>query len=266
MGRFEHLEMGDWQPPQSDSEARPDDILDQDYYLGKARDAFAREDFERALGYYSRALQYDATLEEAWLGQLRCLIELGELPEAVVWSNRALERFPKSARILSARAVAEARLGRQTAAIGYSDSAFAGQGVDAYAWVARGDVLIPANVTNSRACFAKAIEMSPSDWATRYSIAKAYLVRRQFHLALDHLNEAVRLSPERFGCWYWIGRCCEQLGRTDEAAGAFRRALAGCPSFRPAQDALRELENRGPASRAFDALRRLIGSRQTSGG
>jgi protein O-GlcNAc transferase len=266
LGRFEHLEMGDWQPQRPDRDEKPNGVLDQDYYLGKAQDAFAADDYERALGYYSRTLQYESNLEEAWLGQLRCLIELGELPEAVVWSNRALERFPKSARILSARAIAEARLGRQAAAISYSDSAFAAQGVDAYAWVARGDVLVPVNTTNSRACFAKAIEMSPNDWTIRAWIARAYLVRRQFHLALEYFNQAVMLSPERFTCWHWIGRCCRELGRADEAVGAFRRALAVCPGFQPAQVALRELESRGTASRAVDTLRRIFRRRQASGG
>ena len=266
MGRFDHLEMGNWRPKQADAEQKPSGVLDQDYYLEKARDSFAAESYETALGYYSRTLQYEINIEEAWLGQLRCLIELGELPEGIVWSNRALERFPKSARILSARAVAEARAGRLGAAMGYSDSAFAAQGVDSYAWVARGDVLISANQTNAKGCFAKAIEMSPNDWAIRAWIGRAYLVRKQYHQALVYLNQAVRLDPERFTCWYWIGRCNSALGQTDEAMTAYRRSLAACSAFTPAQTASRELEGRGMMSKIVDGLKRLFGRRPTDGG
>lgn len=259
MGRFEHLEMGDWRTNRSDADEKPSGVIDQDYYLGKAREAFAAESYEQALSYYSRTLQYEITIEEAWLGQLRCLIELGELPEAVIWSNRALERFPKSAPILSARGVTEARMGRSVAALAYSDSAFAGPGVDAYAWIARGDVLNPVNPMNAKACFSKAVELAPSDWLVRATVGRAYLVRKQYHQALEHYRQAVRLDSERFTCWYWIGRCSQALGQTDEARIAYRRALEISPSFTPARNAAQEIENRGVGTRMRDAFRRVLG-------
>lgn len=265
MGRFDHLEIGDWRA-RPDEGKPPSGMLDQDYYLTKARDAFANESYEQALSYYSRTLQYDISIEEAWLGQLRCLIELGELPEAITWSNRALEHFPQSAQILSARAVAEARLGRPATAMKYSDSAFNAQGVSAYCWTARGEILIPVNMNNAKACFSKAVEMSPTDPSVRAWIARAYLVRKHYHQALEHLNCAVRLDSEKFICWYWIGRCSATVGQITEAKIAYRRALAVCPSFRPAQDAVAQLENRRTMSKTIDIFKRLFRSHQGSEG
>jgi len=92
------------QPPGDDPEGAG--IIDEAHYLQKAKETFDDEDYERALAYYSRALQYGTDPEEAWVGQLRSLIELGQMQEAVVWSERALERFPNSAQILAARAQA----------------------------------------------------------------------------------------------------------------------------------------------------------------
>jgi len=267
LGRFDHLEMGDWRPELPDEEPVEEGLIDQNYYLDKACRAFADEDYERALTYYSRALQYDINLEEAWLGQLRCLIELQELQEAIIWSDRALERFPKSAQILAARGVAEARLGRIIAAMGYSDAAFAStQKSTAYMWVARGEVLIPANIGNAKACFSKAIEMSPEDWAIRAWIARAYLIHRCHYQALEHLRQAVRFEPERVICWYWIGKCCEMLGEIQEAKRAYGRAIAVQPSFSRARDALRQLGRRGLAAKIADAFKRLFGRRQVSEG
>jgi len=106
LGRFDHLEISNW--PLPPNEVGPESgVIDQHYYIEKAKAAFDDEDYERALAYYSRALQYEIGTEEAWAGQLRCLIELGELQEAIIWSDRALERFPRSAHVLAARGVAE---------------------------------------------------------------------------------------------------------------------------------------------------------------
>lgn len=258
MGRFEHLELGYWRAPRAEAEAKPPDVLDQDFYLQKARAAFAEEDYERALSYYSRTLQYDISVEEAWVGQLRCLIEMKELPEAVIWYNRAAERFPQSAQLLSARAMAEARMGRPEAALGFSDSAFSARGVNYFCWIARGDILISMNPANAKACFAKAIELAPQDWSVRHQIARAYLARRRYHEALDYFTQAVRLDPDRFNCWYWIGRCCEAMGEAKDARTAYGRAVAACPGFKPALRAIEELDRRGRMSDVIDALKRLF--------
>lgn len=266
MGRFDHLEISEWNPAQSGLDDKPAGMLDKEYYVCQAAEAFAEERFEKALSYYSRALQDDITMEEAWLGQLRCLVELGELPEAVTWSVRAMEKFPASADILSARAVAEARLGKFSTAMEYSDAAFSAKNIGAYAWVARGEVLIHTNGVNAKACFAKAIELAPSDWAVQASIGRAYLIRKQHHMASAHYNQAVGLDAERFVCWHWIGKCAEAMGRVKEAQVAYRRALAICPSFRPAQVAMSNIEKRGAMSKISDAFRRLFGRRPVSEG
>jgi tetratricopeptide (TPR) repeat protein len=223
-----------------------------------AKEAFEDDNFERALALYSRALQYDNNIEEAWFGQIRCLVELRELHEAVMWSDRALERFPNSAPIFAARAAAESRLGRSTVAKGYSDAAFKARGVTPYNWVARGEVLIDGNETNARACFAKAIEMAPKDWTVRAWIGRAYFVRSCHHQALEYLRAAVRLEPERSGCWYWIGKCCESLGDSEEAKKAYYRAISSQPGFTAARQALDDLQQKGLMSRLFNRIKLLF--------
>lgn len=258
MGRFDHLEMGDWPTGNHEPDPNYSGLIDQHYYMDKAEDVFSQENYERALAFYSRALQYDIDLEEAWLGQIRCLIELSELPEAITWSDRALQRFPNSPEVLSARGVAESRLGRQIAAIGYSDAAFNSQKVTPYMWIARGEVLIPRNAVNAKACFMKAVEMASSDWRVRAWIARSYLVRGCHHQALEHLRHAVRLDPDRHTCWYWIGKCCESMGEINEAKLAYGRALAAQPAFTRARDALVNVDNQGAMSKVGCAFKRLF--------
>lgn len=247
---------------------RPDDgksegsgVVDQHSYLAKADAAFADEDYERALSYYSRALEYDINMEEAWLGQLRCLIEMRELQEAMVWAERALERFPSSGAILAARGVIENRLGRTSDAIGFSDAAFSCQLGSPYGWIARGEVLIPVNDRNAKACFLKAVEMAPNDWEVQAWIARACYVQGRYPLALEHYRNAVRLDPSRFTCFYWLGRCCEEIGDTQEAQRAYRGALSASPGYRKAREAMRALEDRSLLRRMADGFRGLFGRR-----
>ncbi|MEN6371460.1 MAG: tetratricopeptide repeat protein [Armatimonadota bacterium] len=257
MGRFDHLEMSNWSPeletPDPNSGTR-----DENYYKEQADEAFINEDYERALAYYSRALQYNISLEECWLGQLRCLIELWELQEAVVWSNRALEKFPKSAQLLAARAVAECRMGHTESAMGYSDGAFSEAGVNTYCWIARGEVLLSKNYNNAKACFAKAIELAPNDWSIRAAIGHAFRVRKSFTNAYDYFKQAVKLDSDRAACWYWLGKCAESLGEIDEAATAYKRALMVSSSYKKALDDLYKIENKGLFSRMGYAIRRLF--------
>jgi len=255
-GRFDHLEIGDLPPVHPDKPAL-DVVIDQNYYLEKASGAFADEDYEKALTYYSRALEYDLNLEEAWVGQIRCLIHLGELQEAIIWSEQALERFPNGADVLSARAVAEARLRRTENAIGFSDAALATRGGTAYVWIARGDVMIPVNLTNARACFMKAVELAPADWRIRAWIGHAYLAHGAMHQALEQFQLAAKLDPQQHACWFRIGQCCEALADMDQARIAYQRALACKPGYQEAREALRHMSARGPIA---DFFARLIAS------
>jgi tetratricopeptide (TPR) repeat protein len=261
VSRFDHLEIGNNEPEWSDGGPDEAAVIDQYYYIDKAKTAFYDEDYERALSYYSRALQYDIAMEDAWLGQLRCLIELQELQEAIIWSNRALDRFANSAQILAARGVAESRLGRGAAAIGYVDGAMASQGCTAYVWAARGEVLIPVNARNAEACFAKAVELAPDDWTVRYCIGKAYAIRGCHHQAVDYFRKALRIEQNRFTCWYCLGRCYEALGEFEEAKRSYGRSLACKPGFSKARNGIRRLENKGLISRLGASFRRLFNSK-----
>lgn len=246
LGRFDHLEMGNRSVPRADIEPQDAGLVDENVCVEKADQAFADEEFERSLSLYSRALQYNANMESAWLGQLRCLIEMQELQESVVWSDRAQERFPKSGDILAARAVAEARSGRNEAAMGYSDAAFSeSKTCTPFMWIARGEVLLNVSASNARACFLKAVEASPRDSAVQAWIARSYMVRRLCYQAIEHYRNAVRLDSNRFSCWYWIGKCSESLGDVQEAERSYMRCVAIQPKFIIARDALSELRKRG---------------------
>lgn len=104
MGRFKNLELDTTKPaPASDAGREPEFDRDQHFYLREADEARRHGFHENALRYFSRALEFDKTMLEAWVGQVRMLVELEEYPEAVVWSSKALEMFRENPELMRVR-------------------------------------------------------------------------------------------------------------------------------------------------------------------
>jgi len=80
---------------------QPAPAKDEAYYLAAARAAFESGKFEPALRLYSKVLEYNPQNADAWTGQVRMLIELGEFREAKLWADKALERFPHEPELLA---------------------------------------------------------------------------------------------------------------------------------------------------------------------
>src|ERR1051326_5930826 len=126
MSRFGNLELG------SESEDQPrrvsGAVKDDAYYLAEARAAFENGNFESALRLYSKVLEFNPQSASAWTAQVRMLIELGELREAKLWADKALERFPIYPELLAAKAVALARMADVDSALAFSDAAIEERG------------------------------------------------------------------------------------------------------------------------------------------
>lgn len=68
--------------------------------------------------------------------------------------------------------------------------------------------------------------------------------------AIPHFSEAARLEPGQAKHHYNLGRALQAAGRTSEATGAYRRALALKPDSQRAKDALAALTERAAAAPA----------------
>jgi tetratricopeptide (TPR) repeat protein len=257
MSRFERLELKD--TPKSTPPSWEDPgLVDAAAWLERARDAFVNERYEAALTAYSRALQDDATLVEAWVGQVRCLAELGECIEAVTWADRALERFRDHPDLLAARALALCRGGRSADALVSIDGAFRQPGISAFAWTVRGEVMLSQNAESARHCFMKAVESAPGDADIRLRIALAYIRRARWFEAMEHLQAATGKEPKRATLWARAAQCRDGLGDRASARAFYERALSIEPGLAWARAALAELDSRGWGSRIIGRLRAVL--------
>jgi tetratricopeptide (TPR) repeat protein len=244
--RFEHLEF-DEEAPRLSSEQRAreepgllrSEPMETHAYHKRAIQAFQRGDFEQAMRYFTRTLELDRAFVPAWVGQVQMLIELGELREADLWADKAIELFRDQGELLSAKAVARTRLHDIRAALRFSDSALAARGASAYRWLARGEVLLASAQAQAGSCFDRAMIEPDADWFTRLWIGRLYRMYGNHTQALMASRQATEQAPHAPYAWYLRGLC-----ERDLALGNYRSSLEHAlevdPTFAMARAALRE--------------------------
>lgn len=239
MSRFSNLEFGEnherevWHETVSAS--------DEARLLAEAEGAFRAGYFEPALRLFGRVLESNPRSAPAWGGQVRMLLELGEVAEAKVWADKALDHLPDEPELLAAKGVALARGGDTDAALAFSDASIRGQGETPYLWLARGDVLLARREKRADYCFAKALAAAPRDWLWPWLASRAHLVHRQFALALKLARQALTLEAGAAVIWLQLGRCQLALGLAEEAQQALAQAMQldpACPDAVSMRDQL----------------------------
>lgn len=201
-------------------------------------------EFERALQLYTRALGQDRSLVPAWVGQVQMLVELDELAEARLWSDKALELFRNNGELLAAKARACARLGDHRAAVACSDASLQSPGSSPARWQARGEVMLARSTARAKDCFEKSLAEPGADWFDRVLIARIHLWHDRATAALEHAQVAVGLKPSHAYCWLVVGRCQEALGWCDMAAASYERCLELQPGHAEAATGLHAVRTR----------------------
>jgi len=249
MSRFVNLELGGESEDQSQSQPKAV-VKDESYYLAEARSAFENGDFEQALRFYSKVLEFNPQNTTAWTSQVRMLIELGEFREAKLWADKALERFPEAPELLAAKAVALARAGDLLGALTFSDASIEERGDSPYVWLARGDVLLAREESRADYCFEKAQLLAPRDWLVAWLAARIRFYYHQFALALKLLQQAVEWNAGHFRLWLELGLCQQALGLVGPAELSFAQARQLNPNCQEARQAARRLSQTGLWARA----------------
>lgn len=242
MSRFSNLEFGDSLEPQNSHQSA---YKDGKYYLEEAGNSFLQGRFEQAMRAYSKVLEFDPRNVDAWLGQVRMLIELGEFGEAKLWAARALEEFPDEPDLLAVNGVVLARLGDLKAALAFSDSAIEARGNTVFVWLARGDVLLARNETRADFCFEKALGLSSHGCFVHWLISRSLFFYRQFSQAFRYAQQAVSMDSGQAALWIQFARCQLALGLPGPASNSFAQARQLDPQCQPDHDEIRLMSSSG---------------------
>jgi len=257
MSRFENLEFDDESEGQSQQE-ETSLVKDEAYYLNEARTALENGNFEPALRYYSKVLEFNPQNAAAWTAQVRMLIELGEFREAKLWADKALEHFPNMAELLAAKAVALARSGDLQGALAFSDASMEEHGDTPYVWLARGDVMLARKEQRADYCFQKALLLAPRDWSIAWLAARIRIYYEQFAVALKLLQQAIEWNAGHFLLWLEQGRCQQALELVSLAEKSFSQAWQLNPDSNETRLALIEISRTGVLPRVRGWFRHLF--------
>lgn len=255
MSRFVNLEL-DGHGEELPAQTRV--VKDGAYYTAAAEQAFADMDFEEALRHYGKVIEQSPNDVAAWTGQVRAMIELEEYPEANVWADKALERFPADAELLAAKAVVLGRLGEAGPALAFSDAAIQQPGETPYVWLARADVLLSAEEHRAEYCFEKALAMAAGDWFVAWLAARIRFFHRQFMLALKLAQRAVEWHPGHAPCWLMLGLCQQEIGMVGPARHSLHQAAELRPRWAEINQARRAVDDTGFFRRVAGGIRGLF--------
>jgi len=220
-----------------ESETAGIDMTDPAQVLHLAEKVWRRLEYEKALKLYSKVLSLDPNIEAGWVGQLRCLIDLQENPEALTWAKKAQKMFPKSADVMSAYALATARQGDLREAMSFSDGAMKNDRIVWYPWVVRGEILALSGAPNADLCMMKAREAMPNDPFVTLKVAQAYARTPMFEKAVPLFAKALGSFPDLPEAWFEFGQVQLEIGFLEPAREAFARANKLAPVVRKYSDA-----------------------------
>ncbi len=238
--RFGHLELDS----AGEGVARTERTFDAEEYVRKAGDLEWNGEHDGALRLYARALSHNPHHEGAWVGQLRCLVAVGDNDEAILWAEKAAEYLPRSGPVRAWKAVAVARTGATGEAQTISDDALRlGNSPDV--WLARGWVHGTSRPEPAARCMDKALELGGKDPGVLLQVASFYTETKRYSRGLKVLQELTAARPAISYSWYLLGQCYGALGMRDQAVQALEQAVSKAPTRRAYREALLVVQGRG---------------------
>jgi tetratricopeptide (TPR) repeat protein len=219
----------------------------------------SRDDFERALPYFERAVEMDPNYAEAWYQAGFCYGILGRHSDALRASRQAAKLRPEWAETYVNIGVSSFALGQYEDAVGAYRQAVRLEDDSAETQYALGLSLGKLNRTDEEIlAYRRAITIKPDHANAMEKLSEAYfrLKRWQDALAVLEQLKAYRPGAKIFNM---MGEVYLELGRKDESLTAFNNAIGYDPEFARARynlgRAYIELGNRDMAQVHYEILR-----------
>ena len=257
MGRFTKLEFDHGREPQGKQETAP--AVGPDTCFLQAEREYREGNFENALRYYSRTLEGDRLMVEAWRRQVLMLVELEEFGEAALWADKAMELFPDDVELLSGKASALCRLGDLSTSLKVIDRALALPGASASPWIARGELMLVKREARHEYCFSKAVAIAPGGWNTLVRIGRAYQYHGLYSKALEYFKRAMAIEPGILLTLVETARCQNELGLHAAARKTLDQVLRISPRHAEARKLLDAASSPRAGASARGFFRRLFG-------
>lgn len=192
-------------------------IGDEYYRMGKS---------EEAIRYYKMSVERNPD-EERSMHNLACTFdEQGLDAEAVEFFSKMVEEHPYSKSCWACLGRVYGWLRQFDKSVDAYEYAIAIDKtmVNAYIGLSEGYHML-GDIPHAVQALRDSLEFADDRPYILHSIGRLFLESGNYHTASTYLHDALKEDPAYSLAWNDLGRCCECLGYSDEAAGYYRRAI-----------------------------------------
>ena len=190
------------------------------------------KDHPKTIEHYSRAIELNPRLVEAYNNRGNAYIDIGEVDRAIVDYNKAIELNPDFALAYVNRGNYYRNKGEVDRAIVDYDKAIELNPKLSEAYNARGASYIDrGEVDRAIIEYNKAIGLKPDDADVYSNRGNAYLRKGAYDFAVEDLNKAIELKPDFAEVYDTRGTIYGFTGKFDYAIKDFTKAIELNPEF-----------------------------------
>ena len=179
-----------------------------------------------AIDYYHRAIERDPNNANAYTYRGYAYNRKGEYDNAIGDFNRAIELNPNNANVYTYRGIAYNRKGEYGKAIGDFNRAIKRDPNYAYAYAMRGSAYnSKGEYDKTIGDFSRAIELNPNYAYAYYSRGSAYNSKGEYDNAFEDFNRAIERDPNYAYAYYSRGVAYKRKGEYANAIEDLNRAI-----------------------------------------
>ncbi len=194
--------------------------------------ATRKEDHERAIELFRRALALDGEHKNSLFGLANAYRRLGRNEEALIGFRRLVELMPHDSKAVLATTNIEVELGNRDEAIALLEAAVVREDTPPILFNQLGELLaLDGRPAEARRRFETAIERNDLLAQPRFNLAVLAEERGEIDEALRLYEETVARAPGHYQAHFNLGRLWGRRGDLDKQQVHFEAALAANPGF-----------------------------------
>lgn len=207
-------------------------------YQAKAIKAYDEEDWTQTLRYCENYIDFDENNAEMWHRWARSKTQLGEQEKAMDGYNRALSLDPQLIRSYNNRSILFRNLKKYEESLLDINKAILLNPNYARGYLNRGRTYeLKNDLLKAESDYNKAVELESTD--SNHLIRSLFLIKRgKYQLAIDDLNTAIKLNPNRASTYFNRHSAYWNLNEKVKAKSDLEKAIELKPNNKKYRDAM----------------------------
>ena len=201
-------------------------VGDSETYIKLGQFEIDLENYDKALDYFEKAIEFDPDNAIAWFLRGYCYQQVDEWKKALGSYDKALQIDPENTAAWLSKGAAIYQSGEYGEAIRCYDTALAINPRYAGALASKGIILTDLKRHEEAIkCFDRALEIDPNDTVAWHGKGKALNNLKMYEEAIKCFDRVLDIDPNDTDSWCEKGKALNNLKMYEEAARCYKKAL-----------------------------------------